>query len=72
MNRILLGLSLVAVSVLLSIATLVLWLQSLSSNPAGAWVAFVLGFALVSAAALLGVWNISRGIKTDHDDESKT
>ncbi|GIW24538.1 hypothetical protein [Meiothermus sp.] len=71
MSRILLGLSLVALSVLLSMATLVLWYRSLSSNPAGAWVIFIAGFAVVSAAALGGVWSISRGFKADRDDETR-
>ena len=68
MNRIFLGLSLVAISVILSMVTLVLWYQGLPTNPVGAWVIFGIGFSLVSAAALFGVWNISRGIKIDRDD----
>jgi hypothetical protein len=68
MTRILLGLSLVAISVVLSMATLVLWYQNLLANPTLAWIIFGIGFSLVSAAALFGVWNISRGIKIDRDD----
>ncbi|MCS7058900.1 MAG: hypothetical protein NZ849_09225 [Meiothermus sp.] len=71
MSRILLGLGLVVLSVLLSLVTLALWYQSLPSNPAGAWLVFTLGFLVVSAAALAGVWSISRGFRGDRDDEAR-
>lgn len=70
MTQIFIGLSLVAASVLLSMLTLRLWYQSLDTNPTLAWIIFGLGFALVAAAALVGVWTISRGIKIDRDDGS--
>ncbi|RMH56143.1 MAG: hypothetical protein D6684_06015 [Deinococcus-Thermus bacterium] len=60
--------SLVALSVLLSMATLALWYQSLASTPVRAWLIFAGGFVLVSAAALVGVWNISRGFKAERDE----
>ncbi|MGK0618264.1 hypothetical protein [Meiothermus cerbereus] len=52
------GVALVAASVLLSIATLGLWLGNLQTNPLISWVVFVLGFALCAAAAIIGVWSI--------------
>jgi len=52
------GVALVAASVLLSIATLGLWLGNLQTNPLLSWMFFVLGFALCAAAAIIGVWNI--------------
>ncbi|MDT7919079.1 MAG: hypothetical protein RQ868_00635 [Meiothermus sp.] len=52
------GVALVAASVLLSIATLGLWLGNLQTNPLLSWMVFVLGFALCAAAAIIGVWNI--------------
>jgi hypothetical protein len=52
------GVVLVAVSVLLSIATLGVWLGNLQTNPLLSWVVFVLGFALCAAAAIIGVWSI--------------
>jgi hypothetical protein len=52
------GVALVAASVLLSIATLGLWLGNLQTNPLLSWVVFVLGFALCAAAAIIGVWSI--------------
>ncbi len=52
------GVALVATSVLLSIATLGLWLGNLQTNPLLSWVVFVLGFALCAAAAIIGVWSI--------------
>jgi len=52
------GVALVAASVLLSIATLGLWLGNLQTNPLISWMVFVLGFALCAAAAIIGVWSI--------------
>jgi hypothetical protein len=52
------GVALVAASVLLSIATLGLWLGNLQTNPLLSWMVFVLGFALCAAAAIIGVWSI--------------
>jgi len=52
------GVALVAASVLLSIATLGLWLGNLQTNPLLSWLVFVLGFALCAAAAIIGVWSI--------------
>ncbi len=52
------GVVLVAVSVLLSIATLGLWLGNLQTNPVLSWVVFVVGFALCALAAIAGIWGI--------------
>lgn len=52
------GVTLVAASVLLSLATLGLWLGNLENNPLFSWAVFVLGFALSAAAAITGVWSI--------------
>ncbi|GIW27851.1 MAG: hypothetical protein KatS3mg070_1214 [Meiothermus sp.] len=52
------GVTLVAASVLLSLATLGLWLGNLETNPLLSWVVFGVGFALCSAAAIVGVWSI--------------
>ncbi|RDI96744.1 hypothetical protein DV704_01350 [Meiothermus sp. QL-1] len=50
--------ALMALSVLLSIATLGVWLGNLEANPTAAWLVFTLGFALSAAAAIVGIWNI--------------
>lgn len=52
------GVTLVVVSVLLSIATLGLWLGNLQTNPLLSWVVFVVGFALCAVAAIAGIWGI--------------
>lgn len=52
------GAVLVVVSVLLSIATLGLWLGNLQTNPVLSWVVFVVGFALSAVAAIAGIWGI--------------
>lgn len=71
MNRILLGLSSVALSVLLAMATLVGWLKNLEANPTTAWIMFGAGFLLVAALALLGVWTVLHAIKIDRDEVDK-
>ncbi len=57
------GVALIALSVLLSIATLGVWLSNLEANPALGWGVFVLGFALCAAAAIAGIWSILRFFK---------
>lgn len=48
----------VAVSVLLSIATLGLWLGNFQTNPLLSWVVLGVGFALSAVAAITGIWGI--------------
>lgn len=62
------GVVLVAVSVLLSIATLGLWLGNLQTNPVLSWVVFLLGFGLCAVAAIAGIWGILGAFK---DKEEK-
>lgn len=52
------GVALVAASVLLSLATLGLWLGNMETNPLFSWTVFGVGFALCAAAAIVGVWSI--------------
>ncbi|MCX7601040.1 MAG: hypothetical protein N2Z75_03760 [Meiothermus sp.] len=52
------GVALVALSVLLSIATLGLWLGNLQTNPVLSWVVFTVGFTLSAIAAIAGIWGI--------------
>ncbi|MCS7067829.1 MAG: hypothetical protein RMK51_10110 [Meiothermus sp.] len=52
------GVALVAASVLLSIATLGLWLGNLQTNPVLSWVVFAVGFTLSAIAAIAGIWGI--------------
>ncbi|ADD28605.1 MULTISPECIES: hypothetical protein [Meiothermus] len=52
------GVTLVAASVLLSLATLGLWLGNLETNPLFSWIVFGVGFALCAAAAIVGIWSI--------------
>ncbi|KIQ54558.1 hypothetical protein [Meiothermus taiwanensis] len=52
------GVALVAASVLLSLATLGLWLGNLETNPLFSWMVFGVCFALCAAAAIVGIWSI--------------
>lgn len=72
MPRIVLGLSSVALSVLLAMATLIGWLKNLEANPTTAWLMFGAGFLVVAALALLGVWTVLHSIKIDREEEKRS
>jgi hypothetical protein len=58
----------VAVSVLLALATLGLWYGNMDRSPLISWVVFVLGFAFSAISAIAGIWGILAAFK-DKEEE---
>lgn len=62
------GVTLVAVSVLLAIATLGIWLGNLPTNPLLSWAIFVVGFTICAVLAISGIWGIMSAFKDKEED----